>query len=105
MNRKNVRIVLLILFVSVGLTVGLLKLDALMDDACRGTDWCADCEYVCYEGDETINSWKVGSVCDGPGWCKSYIRVMCLDEETMQVYYGYCLCYTPAGPEECGSQL
>lgn len=104
MNRKNVRIVLLILFVSVGLTVGLLKLDALMDNACRGTDWCSDCDEICLAG-EMVYNYKVGSLCDGPGWCVSLIRVTCWDEDAEDEYGGWCWCETPASIGECGSQL
>jgi hypothetical protein len=104
MNRKNVKFVLLILFMSIGLTVGLLKLDALMDNACRGADWCSDCNYVCLEG-EIIQSYVWGGICDGPGWCKTYIFVRCWDEDADAPYAGWCVCLAHADSWECGSQL
>lgn len=104
MSRKFIKPLLFILILSVGLTAGLLKLDALMDNTCRGTDWCQEAEGICLEGEMYYN-FILGALCDGPGWCLTTIRISCWDEDAEEPYYGWGYCREPAASYECGSEL
>ncbi len=104
MKSNLIKILLGVLVLSIVLSVSLLQLDALMDNACRGTDWCPEMEDACWlEGSEFTFYRRVGAICDGDyGDCVTLLKVECWYTDEMNFYTVYVNCYTPADPWECG---
>ena len=104
MKSNYVKLLFGILILSIGLSLVILELDALMDNACRGRDFCPEVEEACTSwGFELFYYYKIGAICETDyGPCVSLIRVGCLDNEEMVIYYTYAQCWSDPLPGECG---
>ena len=101
MKKTQVRLFFGVLVLAAGLLLTMTRLDALGDNACRGTDGCDAIEQACLEG-EYLRHWKTSSTCISWYECQTTFRVLCIDKDEDDFYTRYAHCYAPAGSEECG---
>lgn len=108
MNLKKTKwIVTGIVFLS--LIVLSIRLGALAEFQCRGTDSCSEIYDACTDGDPFLYSQRIVSGCYSDMECITLITVACVDSDAVDegedplnaVYFRSVECWSPAGIDEC----
>ena len=104
MKKRTIKTLLFVLILVIGVIAAVINLNALMDNACRGTDHCDDVYDACFSQYEIGYIMRLGALCDGADNCITYFRVTCMDFEEGGQYTQYPHCNSPAGFDECKSR-
>lgn len=104
MRKKIFKTLLFVLILAIGVSTAVINLNALMDNACRGTDICDAVHDACFAQFEVGFAFRMGALCDGEDNCITYFRVLCVDDDEELAYNTYVHCNSPADYGECKSR-
>ena len=102
MKQRNIKLVLLILLVTLGLMATITVVHSMAYRQCRGHDFCDEIEDTCYQG-ELAFWFKVGSWCE-QGQCRTSFFVSCWDWDEEDPYYRTVECKDEAPPGSCNGE-